>query len=58
MQMYLEAMLGINIKENDEQKLRSINLQQKYPIMLNIVTCNYSLKNYKVGIQLCDKILA
>jgi tetratricopeptide (TPR) repeat protein len=35
-----------------------MNLEQKYPIMLNLATCNYQLKNYKVAIELCDKVLA
>lgn len=26
--------------------------------MLNLATCNYQLKNYKVAIELCDKVLA
>ncbi len=50
-------MLGIDIEEKNEEKLKIINLEQKYPIMLNLVTCNYQLKNYKVANELCDKIL-
>ena len=57
MDLYLEAMLGIDIKETDEDRLKTINFEQKYPILLNLVTCNYQLKNYKVALELCDKIL-
>lgn len=50
-------MLGIDITEKDEEKLKEINLEQKYPILLNLATCNYQIKNYKVAIELCNKVL-
>ena len=38
-----------------QQKL--INLEVKYPLMLNIATCQYQLGEYKVAGKLCEQVL-
>ena len=37
-------MLGLDLKQEDREKIRQENNDYKYPIMLNIVTCFYKQK--------------
>lgn len=57
-EVYLEAMLGLDVEEKDEQKLRETTLDYKYPIMLNIVTCMYKKGEFGRGLELCNRILS